>query len=82
MKNFKALLAGSLLALCVVAMSSCDKDDDGGKTAGGKKYTLSINISYPEDVNMADVQGLSISATNEKEQSYSVDTALLSKACN
>ena len=74
MKNFKALLAGSLLALCVVAMSSCDKDDDGGKTAGGKKYTLSINISYPEDVNMADVQGLSISATNEKEQSYSVDT--------
>ncbi|UKI39461.1 MAG: hypothetical protein L6V35_00600 [Alistipes putredinis] len=25
-------------------------------------------------MNMADVQGLSISATNEKEQSYSVDT--------
>ena len=75
MKNFKKLLALSLLAMSVVAMPSCDTGDDGGKTPAAKKYTLAIDITYPADVDAQDVQGISVVATNEKEQSYSVDTA-------
>lgn len=74
MKNFKRLFALSLLAASVAVMPSCDTEDDGGKTPAAKKYTLSIAITYPEDVNPDDIQNLNIVASNEKEQSYSLDT--------
>ncbi len=74
MRNYNKLWTLGLLAAVVAAFPSCD--DKGGDEVlpGAKKYTLSVNISYPADVDKADIQGISIVASNEKNQSYSIDT--------
>lgn len=74
MKNFKSLFALPLLAAAVAFLPSCDTDDNGGVTPA-KKYTLTVNISYPADIEVADVQSIRIVASNEKDQSYTLDTA-------
>lgn len=74
MRNYNKLWTLGLLAAVVAALPSCDSNEENGGLPSAKKYTLSVNISYPADVDKADIQGISIVASNEKNQSYSLDT--------
>jgi len=79
MKNCKKSWTLCLLAAAVAMLPSCDNNDESGNLPPAKKYALSVDLSYPSDVDKADIQSISIVASNEKNQSYSIDTVAVDK---